>query len=168
MRRLDITRNKRGSKPTWKFTEKTGKLTRRKGAGGVDWYRYQKRILLPLLLPFAQDCKRERPATIVQEDKAAAHSSHFQQAVYDAADVARLTWPGNSPDLNMIKPCWAHMKWRTTKKGAPTLRATAEKAWTQAWKDLEQEKIQSWIERIPRHIQKVIELKGGNKYKEGQ
>ena len=36
MRRLDITRNKRGSKPTWKFTEKTGKLTRRKGAGGVD------------------------------------------------------------------------------------------------------------------------------------
>ena len=48
------------------------------------------------------------------------------------------------------------------------MRATAEKAWTQAWKDLEQEKIQSWIERIPRHIQKVIKLKGGNKYKEGR
>jgi len=52
----------------------------------------------------------------------------------------------------MIEPCWAHMKWRTTKKGAPTSRATAEKAWTQAWKDLEQEKIQSWIECILRHI----------------
>ena len=26
--------------------------------------------------------------------------------------------------------------------------------------------IRRWIERIPKHIQKIIELKGGNRYKE--
>jgi hypothetical protein len=35
------------------------------------------------------------------------------------------------------------------------------------WKELPQEQIRRWIERIPRHIQKIIELKGGNGYKEG-
>jgi hypothetical protein len=40
--------------------------------------------------------------------------------------------------------------------------------WSKAWKDLEQEKIQAWIERIPEHIEKIIELEGGNNYKEGR
>jgi hypothetical protein len=31
-----------------------------------------------------------------------------------------------------------------------------------------QEKIQAWIERIPRHIREVIRLEGGNEYKEGR
>ena len=31
-----------------------------------------------------------------------------------------------------------------------------------------QKKIQEWIERIPEHIQKIIKLEGGNKYKEGR
>ena len=31
-----------------------------------------------------------------------------------------------------------------------------------------QKKIQEWIERIPEHIKKIIELEGGNEYKEGR
>jgi len=31
-----------------------------------------------------------------------------------------------------------------------------------------QKQIQEWIERIPRHIQEVIRLKGSNDYKEGR
>jgi len=41
LRRLRVTRNVRGSKPTWKFNAKTGKLGRRQG-NGIDWYRYWK------------------------------------------------------------------------------------------------------------------------------
>jgi len=33
---------------------------------------------------------------------------------------------------------------------------------------VEQWRIQAWIERIPRHIQKIIELEGGNEYREGK
>ena len=39
--------------------------------------------------------------------------------------------------------------------------------WSDLWKELPQERIRRWIERLPRHITKIIELKGGNGYKEG-
>ena len=42
-----------------------------------------------------------------------------------------------------------------------------EKAWLGAWQDLKQWRIQQWIKRIPCYIEKIIELKGGNDYREG-
>ena len=77
-----------------------------------------------------------------------------------AMDVARLLWCRHSSDLNMIELCWTWMKRETTKKGAPTTRKEAEKAWIKCWKELSQGQIQAWIERMPRHIQEVIRLKG--------
>jgi hypothetical protein len=44
----------------------------------------------------------------------------------------------------------------------------AEHAWTEAWDELEQERIQQWIECILRHIQQIIELEGDNNYREGK
>jgi hypothetical protein len=120
------------------------------------------------LIPFAKLCKKSRPGTIVQEDKAPAHASKWQQPFFNIHDILRLLWPGNSPDLNMIEPTWMYLKRRTTKKGAPSVRKTAEQAWTRCWKEMPQKQIQEWIERIPRHIQEVIRLKGGNDYKEGR
>jgi transposase len=79
-----------------------------------------------------------------------------------------LIWCGNSPDLNTIEPAWPWMKRRTTKKGTPKSRQEAFIAWNQVWKELPQERIQQWIERIPRHIRHIIALEGGNEYKEGQ
>jgi len=104
---------------------------------------------------------------IVMEDKAPAHASGHQRAYFDVTDVQRLIWPGNSPDLNMIEICWAYLKHLTTKKGALTSRKAAEEAWTKAWEDLEQWRIQRWIERIPYHIQEVLRLQGRNEYLEG-
>jgi ferric-dicitrate binding protein FerR (iron transport regulator) len=60
------------------------------------------------------------------------------------------------------------MKRQTTKKGAPRSRVEATKAWQKSWNDLDQTRIQAWIERIPRHIQEVIRLEGGNEYREGR
>jgi hypothetical protein len=166
MDRLGI-QGKRGRKPVWRFNAKTGKLTRRKG-NGIDWYRYQKHVLKPKLIPFAKECMTNRPGTIIQEDKAPAHAHAIQQRIFDLHQVARLLWPGNSPDLNAIEPCWYWMKRETTKKGAPKNRAEAIRAWTKCWQDLPQEKIRAWIERIMRHIQEVIKLEGGNEYREGR
>ena len=85
------------------------------------------------------------------------------------AEVLRLLWPGNSPNLNMIEQCWPWMKRQTTRKGAPRNRITAIKAWTRCWtKTLKQKQIQQWIERIPRHIEEVIALNGVNEYREGR
>lgn len=100
---------------------------------------------------------------------APAHRHHAQKRVYDLYKVKKiLDWPGNSPDLNAVEPCWAWLKKRTTSRGAPRDRKTGKEAWNKAWDELPQETIQQWIERLVRHIQLVIELEGGNEYKEGR
>jgi hypothetical protein len=53
------------------------------GKGGVNWYRYQEKILKPLFLPFAKKCSKKRPRTLVQEDKALAYTSQYQQEIFD-------------------------------------------------------------------------------------
>jgi len=50
------------------------------------------------------------------------------------------------------------MKRRTTRKGAPKNQKKAIRSWQQAWDELDQKQIQAWIERIPVHIQQIIEL----------
>jgi len=160
-------RNIRGVKPTWKFDKAHGAITREKGHGGVDWYRYQKFVLVPKMIPFAQECTARRPGTLVQEDGAASHKSKHQQVIYDTANIKKLVWCGNSPDLNMIEPCWPFMKKRTCQHRDFEQRGKLLGIWEATWDKIEQERIQHWIERIPRHIQEVIRLEGGNEYQEG-
>jgi len=68
----------------------------------------------------------------------------------------------------MIEPAWAHLKRVTTKNGAPSTQKAADSAWRKAWRNLEQARIQRWVERIPRHIQEIIRSNGGNSYREGR
>merc|ERR1712000_494996 len=166
-KRLRVQANVPGKKPGWRWNAKTGKLGR-SSRGGIDWWRYQQCVLIPKLLPFAKVCLEDRPGTLVQEDKAPAHNHHYQQQVYDLYSVQRLLWCGNSPDLNAIEPAWPYLKRVTTRKGAPSSRADAIRKWEAAWKELPQERIQAWIERLPYHIAKIIELRGGNEYQEGR
>jgi hypothetical protein len=149
----------------WIWCEKRGKLVRKAGHGGVDWYRYQKQILLDKLLPFA---KQVGPQAIVQEDRAPSHAHFAQEAVFNLAGVKRLLWCGNSPDLNMIEPVWPELKRRTTRSGAPKSGPEAERVWRQAWASFEQPRLQAFVERIPWHIQQVIACDGGNEYTEGR
>jgi transposase len=62
-----------GAKPQWRWDNKHGKLVRQ-GGKGIDWWRYQACVLIPKLIPFAKDCQKDRPNTIVQEDKAPSHA----------------------------------------------------------------------------------------------
>jgi hypothetical protein len=65
VRRINLRGQILGKKPEWRFTKKTGKLTRNKAKGGIDWYRYNTTILVPKLLPFAQACIVDRPNIVV-------------------------------------------------------------------------------------------------------
>ena len=56
------------------------------------------------------------------------------------------------------------MKKRITSRGAPATKPALKAAWFKAWNELPQSQVQAWIERIPRHIEEVIRLEGGNEY----
>ena len=88
--------------------------------------------------------------------------------MYTLSGIHRLLWPGISPDLNAIEKAWAYLKRRITARGAPKSKKDLQKAWIQAWKELPIAMVRKWIEAIPRHIQEVIKLHGGNGYAEGR
>lgn len=79
-----------------------------------------------------------------------------------------MDWPGNSPDLNAIEPCWIQLKKCIISRGTPRDKKTGKEAWIKAWNELPQEQIQAWIKRLPVYIKEIICLEGGNKYKEGR
>ena len=105
---------------------------------------------------------------MIMEDKAPSHVSHYQEEELNLRKLVKLLWCGNSPDINAIEPTWNWMKRQTTACGGFTSKVKMEEAWLKCWKDMPQEVIQEWIERIPRHVEEIIRLKGGNEYKEGR
>jgi transposase len=165
LRRVNLKRPGKtpGKVPKWTFNKKNGKWVREKGKGGIDWWRYRKNVLEPLLLPHCEEY-----GLILQEDGASPHIHQANQVLIKEWRVKRLDWPGNSPDLNAIEPAWPHLKRKSQEKENWELKTHLEGIWKIGWSELTQEKIRAWIDRIPRHIQKVIELEGGNDYREGR
>jgi hypothetical protein len=92
-------------------------------------------------LPFAKHHTLSCPDTVVQEDGASCHASDYNRPVFDIWQIKKLLWPGNSPDLNAIKPTWWWMKQKTTKKGAATSKKELQKKWLECWEELDQDRI---------------------------
>jgi hypothetical protein len=63
------------------------------------------------------------------EDRASSHKSAYSDELYISWEVVRMLWPANSPDLNIIKPCWFYIKVETTKKGGITSDVELQEAW---------------------------------------
>jgi len=166
---LDRQGKRKGRKPQFNHETYGTAFTLNEGKGGINWYRYQEEILKPRLFLFVQECRENgQPDTIVMEDGAAPHASKHINQFYSLRAIIKMLWPANSPDLNMIEPCWFYMKRETTANGPISGKGKIEEAWIKSWEDLSQTMIQEWIQRIMVHIQEVIALKGGNHYKEGR
>jgi hypothetical protein len=125
---LSRNRRQRGRPAQWKFTKANGKLVREAKRGGIDWFRYLLKVV-PKIFPFAERLKEILPNVIVQEDRAGPHAHIMQGIFYDFFQLHRLLWPGNSPDLNAIEPCWMYLKKETTKDGPPRTREEAAFRW---------------------------------------
>ena len=105
---------------------------------------------------------------MVQDDNATPHRNRYLQKVLSDASIKTMVWPANSPDLNPIEKAWIYIKRRVTARGCPHTKAELEAAFEREWKQLPIEQVRKWIEAIPRHIRQVIQLEGGNNYKEGR
>lgn len=143
MNRIHIDRNQPGPRAKFVHDEYTGAYVVKPGHGGINWYRYQEKVLKPKLIPFALECENSRPGMWIQEDNTPSHNNRYSQEVFDFYRAQRLLWPGNSPDLNAIEPTQFWMKRETTKKGPITSQKELKEEWIKCWRDMSQEKIQA-------------------------
>jgi transposase len=75
--------------------------------------------------------------------------------------IKSLTWPGNSPDLNIIENLWAILKRKVRARNPKTLWEL-ENTIMEAWeKDISPDIIKNLFNSMPRRIKAVIKSKGG-------
>ena len=73
-----------------------------------------------------------------------------------------LDWPGNSPDLNPIENLRDILKDKVADK-QPTSAKHLQEVIKESWvKDLTREYCSTLVASMPRHLQVVIEVKGGH------
>lgn len=130
----------------------------------IDWWRYQTEIAKPLLIPFAQKMMKDQSKTVIVEDDTSSHIAKKNKQIFMNAEVIQMLWSGNSSDLNAIEPAWFHLKRDTTKRKALTSRPEAARAWMQGWTEMEQTRIDAWIDRIYNRVQWVYDHNGNNEY----
>ncbi len=139
--------------------------------GGIDWYRYNRCVLRPLILPAyhqfqATHCPMS--TTLLMQDGAFCHTSRWQKPLFAKQNIVILNWPGNSPDLNSIEHVWNLLKNRVANR-RPFIkgRAELEHAWMNEWDKLDIEKdINSFILNQKHRVAQVIVKQGGNNFHE--
>ena len=100
--------------------------------------------------------------TIFMHDDAPCHRSKIVKKFLEENYVTALDWPGNSPDLNSIKNLWAKMKDLVAEKQPSSRKAliqTIKEVWVQ---EISADFCNSLIASMPRRLQAVIKVKGGN------
>jgi hypothetical protein len=82
-----------GVQPRFRHTKATGAFVRKDGAGGIDWYRYQTKIIKRKLIPFYNRLMRRYGFAVVVEDNAGSHPSHYNVQLWELLEIARMEWP---------------------------------------------------------------------------
>ena len=94
------------------------------------------------------------------QDGAPCHASKKIKTFLEANNIKTIDWPGNSPDLNPIENCWAHMKNMLAKKdigSVPKLTAAILEVWLN---DLTPEYLKKLSDSMPDRLKAVIASKG--------
>jgi transposase len=94
------------------------------------------------------------------KDGAPCHASKKIKAFLEANNIKTIDWPGNSPDLNPLENCWAHMKNMLVKKdigSVPKLTVVILKVWIN---DLTPEYLTKLSDSMPDRLKAVIAAKG--------
>ena len=139
----------------------------RSARGGIDWYRYNRCILQPLLLPAYQKFKASHAnRALLMQDGASNHISQWNRSLFMEQEIDLLFWSGNSPDLNPIEHIWNLIKDRVSRrrffiKGRLELKL----AWYDEWDKLNIEKnINPFILNQKHRVNQIILKQGDNHF----
>ena len=123
MRRMILT-NLEKMKSIWVWNKAHDKVIK-DSRDDIDWFRYQKNVLLLLLILFALKCQKKRLDTMIMKNKVSTHVFKWQNSIFEDANILRLIWCENNLDLNQIEFCWWWMK-RKIKKRDENLTLTIQ------------------------------------------
>ncbi|SYW81890.1 putative transposase [Ustilago hordei] len=100
---------------------------------------------------------------VFQQDNDAKHTSKKTTKWLTSNNIKVVEWPAQSPDLNLIKHLWHHLKmqlsqYSTIAKSRDELLKRCEAEWTA----ITPETCRNLIESMPHCIKTVLKAKGGN------
>jgi hypothetical protein len=104
------TKRIRKPEQVWKFQQ----LRRDHKSGGIDWFLYRRKVLLPILYPSYEAVQHANPGVEVWlvEDNASPHAKAAAVCERDRREkgILKAPWLPNSPDLNVIEEAWGYLK----------------------------------------------------------
>jgi transposase len=103
----------------------------------------------------------ENEAWIFQEDNAPCHTSKFTTQWKQQHNVPTMTWPSQSPDLNVIENVWRTLKVKLQRRLHEVRnRESLVRLVQEIWTSLSPAYIQSLYNTIPTRIRQVLRVGG--------
>ena len=131
----------------------------------MDWYRYNRHVLRPLLVPFIHEIISKYGEAILVSDGAPSHVSWQHEDLLNIEGLTILHWPGNSPDLNESEPGWYELKRQISKRPfAPTTKQGTIDAAKEEWANINQDKVNAWCMSLVERMDRVRAHRGGNNF----
>lgn len=122
-------------------------------------------VLDGYLLPIRNEYFQNQPF-IFQQDGASIHTAGVVNQFFGDENIDVLEWPPHSPDLNIIEHMWRYLKVELHKQEPARNK---DELWNKVlaimptfWSPDMTEKIQNLFKSMPRRIEAVISVRGGN------
>lgn len=125
----------------------------------ADWYL--RNIIEEHVLPYIGFIGYDR--FVLMQDNARPHVAGAVLQYFEQVGIASLDWPPISPDLNPIEHLWDILKRRIRARNpVPNSIETLRNAAHEEWNRIPQEVIRNLLQSMPRRMQAVIRVRGGN------
>ena len=127
--------------------------------GNINAQKYQQ-ILDDNLWPvIAQHFPNDQ--YIFQDDNAPVHRARSTQELIHRNGITTMSWPAQSPDINIIENIWLHIKRKLQGRvGRIENKDDLFREIHTIWTAITPQYVQSLYKSIPRRLQHVIRLKG--------
>ena len=121
---------------------------------------YIDTVIRPIILSL---CNELGINFIFMEDNARPHRARTVKRVHDEEKFAKLPWPTNSPDQNLIENLWDHLSGAVHRRiYPPEYRDELIIALLEKGNNISQELINRLIMSMHRHVNLLVSRRGGH------